>query len=71
MSEKISLFRHTEPVICLKLQRVTENTMWLPSSQEQVAQKLYGIYKTIETVANKTQNWTKQESMMIRFCQQL
>jgi methylmalonyl-CoA mutase len=28
-------------------------------SQEQVAQKLYGIYKTIETVANKTPELNK------------
>jgi hypothetical protein len=31
--------------------------------------KLYGIFKTIETVSNKTPELNKAESMMIPFCQ--
>jgi hypothetical protein len=52
------LFHHTEPVTYLRLLKVTVITM-KRLTQEQVAQKLYGVFKTIETVSGKVPVITK------------
>jgi hypothetical protein len=62
------LFHHTEPVTYLRLLKVTVITM-KRLTQEQVAQKLYGVFKTIETVSGKVPVITKSELMML--CSQL
>jgi methylmalonyl-CoA mutase len=56
------LFHHTEPVTYLRLLKVTvidETAL----TQEQV-EKLYGVFKTIETVSGKFPLSQNQELMM-------
>jgi methylmalonyl-CoA mutase len=52
------LFHHTEPVTYLRAEsnRHYDETAL---TQEQVAQKLYGVFKTIETVSGKVPVITK------------
>jgi methylmalonyl-CoA mutase len=58
MSEKFSLFRHTERYLS-EIAGATENTF------QQLARtsgaKLYGIFKTLETVSGKVPKLTKRE----------
>jgi methylmalonyl-CoA mutase len=44
------LFHHTEPVYLIAESNRHDETAL---TQEQVAQKLYGVFKTIETVSGK------------------